>query len=105
MCIAPRFNSGYKRGVFVICLSAAHQYLEPQYMLKQAGRMIELFGLGWSTRKLADVAAFIEDGFDDLVAMEPETRPDPVVIGEGEAWMGSDKMVFDVTDRMMEAST
>ena len=103
MCLAPQ-RDRQKKNAYVICLSAAHRYLDPPYMLGKVAQIIELFELGWSTTRMARIAAFIEDGFDQLVAMPPEPRESKVV-GEGDAWMGSDKYSFDLYDTMIPGGT
>ena len=101
MCIAPLFVR-VRKNAFVICLSAAHRYTDPEYMLRQCVRIVELFDLGTiSKERLARIAAFIEDGFDELVKMRPEPREAPKVIGEGEAWAGGGRMSFEVLDTML----
>jgi hypothetical protein len=100
MCIAPIFVRVHKNA-YVICLSAAHRYTEPEYMLRQCVRIVELFDLGTiSTQRLARIAAFIEDGLDELVKMPPEPKEAPRVIGEGEALAGGERITFDVLDTM-----
>lgn len=103
MCLAPTVDR-MKRQAYVICLSAAFKYTEPEYMLKQCGVIVDMFDLGgFSSQRLARIAAFIEDGLDELVAMPPESifyATKPKVIGEGELFVGGNKATsFEVTDQ------
>ena len=62
-----------KTGAFAICLSAAHQYTEDEYLIFQA--MSAAHQIGYSpkdksvVRKIADL---ILNGLDELVRMPPE---------------------------------
>ena len=102
MCIAPLFDRA-KKNAYVICLSSAWLYREPPYMLRQCGAICELFDLGFSSQRLARIAAFIEDGLDDLVKMKPECAvydDKPKVIGQAELFVGgSPAGCFDVFDK------
>lgn len=96
MCLAPMV-ARQKKNAFVIGLSSAHRYTEPLYMLRQCGVIIDLFDLGWSSKRCADIASFIEDGLDDLVHLPPPEREGSEVIGEGSLMIGDTKMGFEVT--------
>ena len=102
MCIAPLFDR-VKKNAYVICLSSAWKYREPPYMLKQCGEICELFDLGFSSQRLARIAAFIEDGLDDLVKMKPECAvydDKPRVVGEADLFVAGVKQgTFEVFDR------
>lgn len=100
MCIAPTVYRA-KKIAYVICLSAAWKYREPPYMMRQCGVIIDLFELGFSSQRMAKIAAMIEDGLDELVHMAPPEKDAPKVIGEGDLWVGSSKMGFEITDAQL----
>ncbi len=100
MCLAPR-SFRVKKNAYVIGLSAAHKYLDEAYMLRQCGVIIDLFDLGFSTQRLAQIASFITDGFDELVKLAPPEK-ETKIIGEGEIWVGSEKLGFDITNAQLE---
>jgi hypothetical protein len=104
MCLAPMVPR-QKKQAYVICLSAAWKYREPEYMLQQCGVITEMFGLGFWSQRLARIAAFIEDGLDELIFMKPECAvydDKPKVVGEGELSIdGSKQSSFEITDRGM----
>jgi hypothetical protein len=86
MCLAPLFVRE-KKQAYVICLSAAWKYREPEHMIRACGLITEIFDLGFSSKRLARIATFIEDGLDELVRMKPEAAvydDKQRVIGEAE---------------------
>jgi hypothetical protein len=62
-----------KAGAFAICLSAAHQYLEDEYLVFQA--MSAAHHIGYSPKDrsvVGKIADLILAGLDELVRMPPE---------------------------------
>jgi hypothetical protein len=62
-----------KAGAFAICLSAAHQYTEDEYLVFQA--MSAAHQIGYSPKDksvVGKIADLILSGLDDLVRMPPE---------------------------------
>jgi hypothetical protein len=67
------WSSTRKTGAFAICLSAAHQYLDDEYLVFHS--MLAAEQIGYSPKDksvVGKIADLILDGLDELVKMPPE---------------------------------
>jgi Tfp pilus tip-associated adhesin PilY1 len=59
-------------GAFVVCLSAAHQYTDDDYLIAQSHKAADVMGMGRDKFVIHRIADAINDALVDLCAMPPE---------------------------------
>lgn len=64
-------------GAVVIGLSAAHKYVDDDYLVPQAFKFAQIMGFGSSKFAAHRIATFVQDMLIELVTMKPE--PDSIV--------------------------
>lgn len=70
MCIL-RASMG-RKSAFVVCLSAAWQYREPAYLIKQSMTAAKVLGMEMNKSAVHKIADTILDNLDALVRLAPE---------------------------------
>lgn len=65
-------------GAAVICLSAAHQYTDDDYLVAQAAKMAVVMGFRGSRGEVHALASFIQDMLIELCTMLPAPIEAPV---------------------------
>ena len=71
MCLFPAIRKS-REGAFVICESAAHQYVDERYLMKQAMAAAEVMGMDMTGQTVFRIADAILLWMDDLLMMPPE---------------------------------
>lgn len=87
-------------GAMIVCLSAAWQYMDDNYLAQSARKGAETMGLGTTKAAIYNVATVINECLEDLVKMKPEPEEHKQVIGEGSLSVGdgSKAIEFELTE-------
>ncbi len=86
-------------GAMIICLSAAWQYTDDNYLVQSAQKGAEMMGLGSTKAAIYSVATVINECLEDLVKMKPEPEEHKRVIGEGRLSQGDGQVIeFEMTE-------
>lgn len=98
MVLFPVRKRHKQQAAYIICLSAAWQYADDDYLMRAAKRAAEVMEMGTDGFTVYNIARAINDSLPDLVSMKPEPEEKAEVVGEGVLMLPEGRHItFDLT--------
>jgi hypothetical protein len=99
MCIFPKRKRAIRQGAYIICLSTAWKYADPDYLVRASIVALKYMAMDTEPSTVNRLCNIILDNLEDLVKMKPEPEDEQTVIGEGTLLGADNKPIhFELTD-------